>query len=308
MASAVLSVNDVTIKRGNQTIVKGLDFSIPPQTIYGFLGKNGAGKTTTMKAILGLLPTQTGTISVCDENVKYGNTPTNRYIGYLPDVPHYFDYMNPLEYLKLCGKIAGLNNGDIKERSKSLLNRVGIDNTKKTVGSYSRGMKQRLGIAQALLHKPKLLICDEPTSALDPIGRKEILDLLASLKQETTVMFSTHILSDIERICDRIAILHNGKLQVEDSIQTLQSQTPEQEGLRFGFAHSYELTSCIQVLTHAKLPYPFHQEGNFIVTYGKQDHIYEHVLPILIQAKLYPTLVEKLSLSLESLFMEVIEK
>jgi len=308
MSNAVLKVDNLSIHFGAHKLINNLSFSIQSQSIYGFLGKNGAGKTTTMKAILGLVSPNNGSIYVCGEKVVYGQTPTNRYIGYLPDVPHYFDYMNPMEYLKLCGEIAGVQKDEIKARSQALLERVGIDNRKKSIGTYSRGMKQRLGIAQALLHQPKLLICDEPTSALDPIGRKEILDLLGSLKHETTVMFSTHILSDIERICDHIAILHKGEIKIEGAISDVQTRAPKQEGIQLTFHYEAEALQFINHLEAASLPFTKQHAMQSVIIYGPPALIYEQLLPFLLQTKLYPVSIENLSSSLEAIFMEVIEQ
>jgi ABC-type multidrug transport system, ATPase component len=142
-----------------------------------------------MKIILGLLKADSGSVTVCGEKVTYGETKTNRNIGFVPDVPEFYGYMNPMEYLKLCGEITGLPKNKIKSRSEELLELVGLKDEKRKIGQFSRGMKQRLGIAQALLNEPKLLICDEPTSALDPIGRKEILDILLAAKGKTTIVF-----------------------------------------------------------------------------------------------------------------------
>ncbi len=169
-----------------------LDISVPEHSIFGFIGKNGAGKTTTIKAILGLLKSDSGEIHVMDEKVHFGQTGTNRYIGYLPGVPEFYSYMTPLEYLNLCGEVSGMNKSDIVMKSNELLEPVGLGQKRRRIKGFSRGMKQRLGIAQALLNRPKLLICDEPTSALDPAGRKEILDILLAVKEQTTVLFSTH--------------------------------------------------------------------------------------------------------------------
>lgn len=208
----ILEVSHVSKRFGSRQIIEDLTFHVRENTIYGFIGQNGAGKTTTMKMILGLYPMDSGTIQVNGENVTYGQTNTNRYIGYLPDVPEFYGYMTPSEYLNLCGDITGLPKDQIKKRTSELLEIVGLDKANKRIHGFSRGMKQRLGIAQALLNQPKLLICDEPTSALDPMGRKEIIDILQLVKNQTTVIFSTHILSDVERICDEIGLLHNGKL------------------------------------------------------------------------------------------------
>ncbi len=209
----ILEVSHVAKSFGGNEIIKDLSFSIPEHCVFGFIGKNGAGKTTTMKMILGLLKADKGEIYVNGERVTTGENTTNRYIGYLPDVPEFYGFMTPAEYLKMCGQITGMKKDDLADRVQELLQLVGLkESGRKRIKGFSRGMKQRLGIAQALLNRPKLLICDEPTSALDPIGRKEILDILCESGKETTIIFSTHILSDVERICDRVAFLNNGQI------------------------------------------------------------------------------------------------
>ena len=208
----VLKTNDLCKNYKHFKALNGLTMNVPKGAIYGFVGKNGAGKTTTMKIILGLLKSDRGEVFVSGERVKYGQTATNRYIGYLPDVPEFYSFMTAREYLRLCGESLEMGKNDIEKRSDELLTLVGLSKENHRIKGFSRGMKQRLGIAQALLGRPKILICDEPTSALDPIGRKEILDILLSSKKQTTVLFSTHILSDVERICTDVAFLNNGKI------------------------------------------------------------------------------------------------
>jgi ABC-2 type transport system ATP-binding protein len=214
----VLQIKNLGKQFGELKVINDLSFNVPEHTVFGFIGQNGAGKTTTMKMILGFLAPTSGEIYVCNEKVTFGNTRTNRYIGYLPDVPEYYSYMNPKEYLYLCGEITGIGKEQLKTRTNELLNMVGLDGVNRRIRGFSRGMKQRLGIAQALLNEPKLLICDEPTSALDPVGRKEILDILSYAKDKTTIIFSTHILSDVERICDRIGMLNQGRLALEGTV------------------------------------------------------------------------------------------
>lgn len=218
-----LKVENIYKSFGSHSVLNGLSFSIPEKTIFGFLGKNGAGKTTTMKMILGFLKIDEGFIEVFGEKVKYGQTNTNRFIGYLPDVPEFYGYMTSKEYLQLCGSITGLKDDEIVKKSNELLELVGLDGIDKRIHGFSRGMKQRLGIAQALLNSPKLLICDEPTSALDPVGRKEILEIIRKIKSTTTVVFSTHILSDVEAICDHVVVLDGGKNVLEGSIDELKN-------------------------------------------------------------------------------------
>jgi len=217
----ILKIENLCKSFGAHKVIDGLSFSVDEHTIYGFLGQNGSGKTTTMKMILGLLKADSGTITVCGEKVSYGETKTNKYIGFLPDVPEFYGYMKPKEYLKLCGEITGLSKETIKDKSEELLKLVGLTDVNRKIGGFSRGMKQRLGIAQALLNEPRILICDEPTSALDPVGRKDILDILLSIKDKTTVIFSTHILSDVERVCENIGMINDGKLAISGNINAL---------------------------------------------------------------------------------------
>lgn len=207
----ILQISHVSKAFGKNQVLKNLTFSVPEHSVFGFIGQNGAGKTTTMKMILGLLRADQGEILVNGEKVVYGRGDTCRHIGCLPDVPEFYSFMTPAEYLDLCGQVTGMGRQEIRKRSGELLCQVGLEGVNRRIGGFSRGMKQRLGIAQALMNSPRLLICDEPTSALDPVGRKEILEILQSVREHTTVLFSTHILSDVERICDRIGFLHGAR-------------------------------------------------------------------------------------------------
>lgn len=223
----MLKLLHVAKRFGEKQALRDVTFSVPEHTVFGFVGQNGAGKTTAMKLILGFLTSDGGEISVNGMPVHYGNTATNRFVGYLPDVPEFYAYMSPPEYLRFCGEVAGMPAKEIKARSEELLCLVGLEQEKRRIKGFSRGMKQRLGIAQALFHRPKLLICDEPTSALDPVGRKELLDILVSVKAQTTVLFSTHILSDVEHICDEVAFLHDGRIVLEGSMEKVRQKRKE---------------------------------------------------------------------------------
>ena len=172
----ILSITNLTKSFGEKKVLDGLSMEIPKGCIYGFIGKNGAGKTTTMKLILGLLKADAGEIRVCNEIVRFGRNDVNRHIGYLPDVPSFYNYMTALEYLQLCAELLNIEKTRIKKRVEELLEAVGLKADKKGWRVFP-GMKQRLGIAQALIGQPDLLICDEPTSALDPIGRRDILNI-----------------------------------------------------------------------------------------------------------------------------------
>ena len=154
----VLSICNLSKSFGEQKIIKNLNLSVPEGSVFGFIGQNGAGKTTTMKMVLGLLQPDEGEIRVCNEPVRFGQTKTNQYIGYLPDVPEFYNYMTAIQYLTLCGEIVGLSKKIISQKGQRLLSLVGLDGVEKRIGGYSRGMKQRLGIAIALLNHPKLLV------------------------------------------------------------------------------------------------------------------------------------------------------
>ena len=219
----VLRVEGLYKSFGEKQVLKGLEFSVPEHSVFGFVGRNGAGKSTTMKIALGILKADQGEVYVMGDKVRYGHASTNRCVGYLPDVPEFYDFMTAREYLSFCGDLSGMDKKEAKERSEQLRELVGLAKEKKRVKGFSRGMKQRLGLAQALLHSPKLLICDEPTSALDPLGRRELLEILEKAKDETTVLFSTHILSDVESICDRVAVLEKGRVVLSGTIDEIKN-------------------------------------------------------------------------------------
>lgn len=303
----VLTIQGLSKTISGQKIIDNLNMAVPEGSVFGFIGQNGAGKTTTMKMVLGLLRPDQGEIYVCKEPVHFGQTKTNQYIGYLPDVPEFYDYMTPIGYLALCGEIIGLSKAEMYRRGTELLSLVGLENTRKTIGGFSRGMKQRLGIAQALLTRPKLLICDEPTSALDPVGRKEILDILHKISSTTTVLFSTHILSDVERICDHAALLNQGKIVVGGTLAEIKSLHGH-ESLLLEFPtddalHTFKIQEAIQPLLSTA-----EANGKEIVLHSQEMEKVQHtVFSVLAKKALCPIRIEIMEPSLESLFLEVIK-
>ena len=298
----MLEVSHLSKTFGSKVVVDDISFLVQQGIIFGFIGQNGAGKTTTMKMILGLLQMDQGEILVHGEKVSYGQNRTNQYIGYLPDVPEFYSFMTPKEYLRLCADITGLSPKNSKKRIEEVLDMVGLLYANKRIHGFSRGMKQRLGIAQALLNKPKLLLCDEPTSALDPVGRKEILDILANVKQETTVIFSTHILSDVERICDKIAFLHHGNITLYESLEDIKKMQGG-TGLEIRFCNPndakkfYELYIGGTFVTNNKLQYTKKTEQDMLV-----------IMTLLIEQNIPIQKIELLEPNLEDLFMEVVKK
>lgn len=304
----VLELSHVKKSFGDQLVLNDVNLTIPTGSIYGFVGKNGAGKTTTMKLILGLEELSGGTIKIHDEQVTFGNTKTNRFTGYLPDVPEFYHYMTAAEYLNLCGEIAGFSKADRAKKISALLAEVGLTDTHKKIKGFSRGMKQRLGIAQALLTEPELLICDEPTSALDPAGRQEFLDLLAGLRGKTTILFSTHILTDVERICDHVAILDQGKIVVEAPLDELREKyaTPKIQ-IVVAENEMTTLTNTLVQLQNATIIDSFTTTAdNATLIFSKgNDVTMAAVMSALLAVKISPRLLQVVEPTLESVFLEV---
>lgn len=201
----------------------GISLEVPAGAIYGFLGPNGAGKTTAIKILMGLLNPSGGSAALLGEEVRPGLTlGLKRKIGYLPEEPAFPEALSGREVLDLVRAVNGIPAGEGRARSEHLLQRFELTAAAdRRAAGYSRGMKQRLGLACVLLPEPVLYILDEPVSALDPVGRLEILELLASLRGKATVFFSSHVLADVERICDRVAVLHRGRLLLQSSLESL---------------------------------------------------------------------------------------
>lgn len=298
---SMLEITNLHKSFADKEVLKGVELIVPENSIFGFIGKNGAGKTTTMKAVLGLMKADKGEITVAGEKVVYGQTTSNKYIGYLPDVPEFYSFMTAEEYLSFCGEITGMKRSEIKSKGAELLKLVGLSDEKHRIKGYSRGMKQRLGIAQALMNSPKLLICDEPTSALDPVGRKEILDILIAVKEQTTVIFSTHILSDVERICTDVAFLNDGRVDMQGKLSDIKSvyrtdeyvlQT-ENEGSLLALVKGFD---------------KIHRGENNTLSFRENEHSVYDVLRFIAEKRIELIKFEKSEPTLESLFMEVVKK
>lgn len=189
--------------------------------IFGFLGPNGAGKTTTMKIVLGLMRATSGTIELLGRPAL--DIDMHKNIGYLPESPYFYDYLTAEEFLWFYGRLGQVNESDLQQRIPALLERVGLTEARcRPLRKFSKGMLQRIGLAQALIHDPELVMLDEPMSGLDPVGRKDVRDIILGLRdQGKTIFFSTHIISDVEMICDRVGILAKGKMLAVGSIEEL---------------------------------------------------------------------------------------
>jgi ABC-2 type transport system ATP-binding protein len=222
--SAAIEIRCLTKAYGAEQALEGVDLTVEEGSIFGFLGPNGAGKTTTLRILTGLARPTSGIVRVLGHDVETAGDEVRAMVGFLPDVPGFYDWMTAEEFLYFAGGLFGIGKHTLDERVEVLLDLAGLSDVGQRIGGYSRGMKQRLGVAQALINAPRLLMLDEPTSALDPMGRKDVLDMLASLRDRTTVFFSTHILADVERICDTVAILDHGRMVTQGPIEEVRAR------------------------------------------------------------------------------------
>ncbi len=220
----VIRTENLSKKFKDVTALKNLNLAVEKGDVFGLLGPNGAGKTTTLKILMGYLNPTSGSSYILGEKVSSNNTSYKKRIGYLPDVPAFYPWMKAEEYLAFCSELAGLSSRDSENHIKKLLELSELENVNTKIGGFSRGMKQRLGLAQALINNPELIFLDEPTSALDPIGRREVLQMIKNFSGSITVFLSTHILTDVERVCDKVGILNEGQLIAQKSIEELKKE------------------------------------------------------------------------------------
>ncbi|MCM3786180.1 ABC transporter ATP-binding protein [Neobacillus mesonae] len=220
MTDKILIINDLTKNIGSISPVKGISFELLRGGCTALLGPNGAGKTTTLRMLAGLIPPTRGEmkyVQAGSQALEWRNR-----IGYLPQYPKFYGWMSGMEYLIFSAKLSGLSGRKAIQRSQEVIEMVGLKQAaKRRISGYSGGMKQRLGIAQALVHEPELIMLDEPVSALDPIGRREVMDLLNRLRGEVTIFFSTHVLHDAEEICDDMVLMVDGRIAETGSLHEL---------------------------------------------------------------------------------------
>ena len=224
LLAAAVETRDLTRAFGNVRAVDGLDLRVPAGQVYGLLGPNGAGKTTALKLLTGLIHPSAGSAQVAGETLGPGRSALElrRRIGYLAEEPAFFGWMTAREFLVFVGEVFQLGGKEAGRRADELLALVGLGERKKDrIRGFSRGMRQRLGIAQALIGRPRVLFLDEPASALDPLGRKEILHLIAALGGQATIIMSSHILEDVQRVCSWVGIMDRGRLLVEGPLDEL---------------------------------------------------------------------------------------
>ena len=212
---------------GEQAAVRDVSFSVKKGEIVAFLGPNGAGKSTTMKIMTGFMPASEGEVFICGKKVDIDKLDTRQIIGYLPENNPLYTDMYVREYLEFVGRIYKIKN--LKARVSEMISAVGLDvEQHKKIGALSKGYRQRVGLAQAIIHDPEVLILDEPTTGLDPNQLVEIRELIRSIGKEKTVLLSTHIMQEVEAICDRVIIISKGQIVADDKAQTLQQELAHQ--------------------------------------------------------------------------------
>ncbi len=293
-----LQVENLTKQFGNQKVVDNLSFELQQNTATALIGPNGAGKTTTLSMLTGLLNPSNGTVLMPD--VK----DIRKAIGFLPQYPQYFTWMTALEYVEMAARLSEVPAKEAKLKSQKMLEFVGLGDAlgKKTV-TFSGGMKQRLGIAQALVHEPKLVLLDEPVSALDPVGRREIMNLLKDIQQKTTILYSTHILNDAEEMTDQVLFLRAGQLVEQGSLTDVRARYDEPR-------YKIEFRSTREARKFADIQGLKTQVRN---NTAYVDLIDEHpsmqqILAHLTENQFDVTRVERVTTSLEEIFMKVAQK
>jgi len=308
---AVVRTQDLHKTFGQVRALDGLTLTVEPGTIFGFLGPNGAGKTTTIRILAGLARPTSGRAWVAGKDVGASRQEIANRIGYLPEQPTFYSWLTPREFLDYVGRIFKLSAAERKARAEELLDLVGLAEVgNRRIGGFSRGMRQRLGLAQALINRPEVLLLDEPASALDPAGRKEVLELIDGLRGQSTVLMSTHILADVERVCDTVGIIARGQMVAEAKQEELVARyavpTFEAEGER-----GSEEQICDWADTLRKMSWVTTVSVNGVMARVVVDDLEtakRELMASAVQAGLILTRYEMTRPSLEDIFLRLVDQ
>ena len=288
----------------------GLDLAVEPGTVFGFLGPNGAGKTTTIRILAGLARATEGQAWVDGMDIAVQRDAISRRIGYLPEEPAFYNWMTPKEFLAYVGRVFGQPHGESDRRAAQLLETFGLaEAASRRIGGFSRGMRQRLGLAQAMMNRPAILFLDEPVSALDPAGRKEVLEMIEHLRGECTVFMSSHILADVERVCDTIGIIARGRLVLQSPREALLEKyaLPVFE-LTIAEETASRVESWLDSLKSQPWVRSVSREGTTIrIDVRDVPAANRTLLPSAIQSGLIVTRFELMRASLEDIFLRQVE-
>lgn len=300
-------VENITKMYGTQKALDNLSFKVKTGEILGFLGPNGAGKTTTMKAITGYLIPNQGNIKVGRYSVLEHSEEVKKQIGYLPEHnPLYLD-MPVIDYLKFVGELQAVPKEKINERVKEMILTVGLDKEKhKKIGELSKGYRQRVGLAQALIHNPQVLIFDEPTTGLDPNQIIEIRELIKKIGKEKTVILSSHILAEVEATCDRVLIINNGKIVADGTAEELRKKAQGNEVLKIGInnENNNEVFEALKQLPTIQT-IDFAENKLFEVESKAGQSSAKAIFELCVQKGWYLTQLTPLEKNLEDVFREL---
>ena len=293
----LLQAQDLTKQYGTEMAAGAITFNLEEHTSTALIGPNGAGKTTTLSMLAGLVSPTSGTISFQDNK----DLDRREIIGFLPQYPKFFPWMTALEFTEMAARLSGIETKKAIAEAKKTLEFVGLGEAmKKKTGTFSGGMKQRLGLAQAIVHKPKLLLLDEPVSALDPVGRRQIMNLLKELQQKTTILYSTHILNDAEEMTDQLLFLRKGALVEQGSLDDVRARYAKPRIL-IEFERLEELARFTKVS-----PWKFTTTNRTVVIDVVAEKLeMSAVLSLLHDEAFFIRKVERQTASLEDIFMEV---
>ncbi len=296
-----ISISNLSKNFGTQKAVNNISFKVNKGEIVGFLGPNGAGKSTTMKMITGYLNADAGNIKVCGIDVSQNNVESKKKIGYLPEAnPLYFE-MYVREYLLFTAGVHQLKNS--KERTEEIIKTVGLTlEANKKIGQLSKGYKQRVGLAAALIHEPEVLILDEPTSGLDPNQIIEIRNVIKALAKNKTVLFSSHILQEVEAICDRVIIINKGNIVADDSLQNLQLAKAGQQFVSVTFQEDIDISD----LKNLQAAINISSNGNtFRIQTNDAENLRKQILKLSIDKNLNIVSLQNQNNSLEDVFRDL---
>lgn len=306
-----IEARGLTKQFANHKALEGIDLSVRKGSVHGFLGPNGAGKTTAIKIVLGLIAADAGNVTVLGEKLHFGQTHKYlQFINYLPQDPVFPEGLTGAEALALVADIYKLDYRNRQSRIKRLLDYFQLsDAAKRKVGVYSRGMQQRLGIAAALLTEPKLFILDEPVSALDPEGRRKVLEIITRLKGHATVFFSSHNLADVERICDHVTIIDQGRKLLETGTeQLLNHYAMEQYLIAVKPEQNRKAAELISKYSSVREVTMQGEKLLVISEPGKAVAMAEELLPLLIKQGIVVTEFMQNRANLEEVFFRVLEE
>ncbi len=294
-----IKLSSVTKIYGEQKAVNGISFEVNKGEIVGFLGPNGAGKSTTMKMITGFIEADEGELEVCGNKVKYGSTETKKKIGYLPEANPLYADMFVREYLHFIANIHQVSNA--KQRIEEVIKLVGLTiESNKKIAQLSKGYKQRVGLAAALVHDPEVLILDEPTSGLDPNQLIEIREVIRRLGKNKTVLFSSHIMQEVEAICDRVIIIHKGNIVANDKLESLRSANADKQSVSVSFNTLVDISRLKQLKGAEEVI--ARDDKNYLIICNNAEELKKELLNLSINEGMDISSLQTASQNLEAVF------